>query len=74
MTKEEYKKIRDGLIWIIEEGESKDTAKATASLLELEKAWRQTQLLDELDTDETEELEEEDYDEEDYGYEGAGDC
>lgn len=74
MTKEEYKKIRDGLIWVIEEGESKDTAKATASLLELEQAWRQTQLLDELDTDETEELEEEGYDEEDYGHEGAGDC
>ena len=74
MTKEEYKKIRDGLIWVIEEGESKDMAKATASLLELENAWRQTQLLDELDTDETEELEEEDYDEEDYGHEGAGDC
>lgn len=74
MTKEEYKKIRDGLIWVIEEGESKDMAKATASLLELEQAWRQTQLLDELDTDETEELEEEDYDEEEYGYEGAGDC
>lgn len=74
MTKEEYKKIRDELIWVIEEGESKDTAKATASLLELEQAWRQTQLLDELDTDETEELEEEGYDEEDYGHEGAGDC
>lgn len=74
MTKEEYKKIRDELIWVIEGGESKDTAKATASLLELEQAWRQTQLLDELDTDETEELEEEGYDEEDYGHEGAGDC
>lgn len=71
MTKEEYKKIRDGLIWTIEEGVSKDVAKATASLLELEQAWRQTQLLDELDTDETEE---EEYDEEEYGYEGAGDC
>lgn len=74
MTEEEYKKIRDGLIWVIEEGESKDAAKAAASLLELETAWRQTQLLDELDTDETEELEEEDYDEEDYGTDAACDC
>ena len=73
MTKEEYEKIKDSLLFIIEEGETKETAKATASLLELEDAWRRSELMGELDADETEE----DYDEgeeTDYGADAAGDC